>query len=231
MRESLERRWEFWRRVLRVAGPRGMDAVAGGRHPVVILIVGLLGYFVGANLTGPGSLLSVGIMVVTLVGAIGEASYLEWTRWAPHQPPNLLVERRDWPARTGQYAGVIVTNDDVDGLFRASIVVVKGRGDRLRWGPSDMWPHRLGWGDSNAPERHLVRGEREIIRIVQFAGSDNGGGQERYYAFKGPETTRTLPLRTPDGEEQRDIEVVIQYVRVDPVSSHVTKSEQISYPR
>lgn len=193
---------------------------------MVILIVGLLGYVVGANLTGPGSALSIAIVGLTLLAAVGEAAFLEWTKWAPHEPPALLVERQDWPG----YAGVIVTNNDVQGRFRASIIEVSGPNGSLRWGPNDLWPLQLAWGDAKAPERHLIRGEREAIRLVQFAGSDNGGGQERYFAFPGAAGMRILPLVAPDGTEQRDLEVAIQYVRISP-PSEIVRTERISYPR
>ena len=234
---AIRRRTTYWSRVAGAIFPR-VVATASGSTPALALA----GVAVVSTVTGlvvqPNSPIWVVVAVASIALAIAEASFHEWDRWAPSRPPRLHIERQDWEG----YAGVLVRNDDIDGTFRARVIDVRGPdGNHLRWGPSEIWPLALGWGDQLAPEVHLVRGETAKIHIVGFkdrslfVGTVDGRTvtpPKFEYRFIGPnETGHTLPMLTPDGSKQDAIEVVIEYVRSAPEPSRLVQSERIEFPR
>ena len=120
--------------------------------------------------------------------------------------------------------GFRVTNNDVPGTLRAKIVDVRGPNGILAHGPNDMWPWAVAWGDDHATERHLSRGEAERIRLVEFID----GGALQWFQFVGPDVAHELRAYGL-GSDQRDIEIRLQFVRIEPEPATLEHLERISW--
>lgn len=220
MQEQFLRRLAFWAGVLRTVGPRAASVAVGNRSPIIVLLFGALSTAASAGLFGVDSIAWKLAGVLTLLLTIGEAVYHEWDRWAPHAPPGLLIERSDWSG----YMGFRVTNNDVPGTLRAKVVDVRGPNGILANGPDDMWPWAVAWGDDRAPERHLSRGEAERIRLVEFFD----GGALKWFRFVGPDVAHDLRAHG-FGSDQRDIEIRLQFVRIEPEPANLEHVERITW--
>jgi hypothetical protein len=174
-----------------------------------------------------------------LLFAIGEAMYQEWNRWAPHDPPELLVEPWDWQGLYG--LTLRVTNQDVDGRFRAYVTgITAPRGGPLDFPAEHPFPWTLVWTDNQAVECSLVRGESAIIPLVRFDhqaavqlvnGHRRQTGNPYPFLFPGPKGDQPVWAFLETTRPQSQLEVHVQIVRSDPQSGLLEKTLTVEFPR
>jgi hypothetical protein len=168
-----------------------------------------------------GILAAAIVGVVVLVLALGEASYQEWNRWASHKPPDLTIKPHFWP--TGGLT-LYITNDDVDGIFRALVTDITAAASPLQRPPDDAFPWTLVWGDQQTADYRLIRGETAHIPVV---GADPS---TRKWLFAGPKGPHDMWAVLENGEPQTNIVVHFRIIRLEPASGIKEISVPVSFP-
>jgi hypothetical protein len=209
------RRREFWWQAV-----KQLPAVYGTAQTVLAAVAAVsvvtgVGYVAGLVTAA-----SVGVLVLLLM--LGEASYQEWDRWAPHDPPRLTITPYLWPA--GGFS-VQITNDDVDAVLRASVTGVTGS-DRPLMQPSDHpFPWTLVWGDQQTEDYRLIRHETAQVPVVGV------NPLTQTWLFAGPKGPHEMQAELETGEQQTDISVQLRITRLEPASGFVERRFPVSFPR
>jgi hypothetical protein len=157
--------------------------------------------------------------IATLLLTAAEGAYREWDRWAPHDTPQVDIERSDW---TGS-VGITITNRDPADTFKLTVTDVTGPQGRLRWGPDDLWPWPMSVGQDSG-ERRIERGES--VRVLLLVFNPNA---PRSFDFRGVARNYRLPAFTPAGDAlQTDIAVHIRLFRVG-AGGWIDHTERLSW--
>jgi hypothetical protein len=211
---GIRRRFRFWRGVVIGIAPKALNAILGHFSPAATLLLGAVATVVSYSTFGL-SLVTGVFALATILATIAEAVYHEWDRWAPHDPPNVTIERWDWPG----HAGVKITNRDPGGVFKMKLMGLSGPKQVLAYGPIEQpWPWDVIMQPGDLTVR-LERGEPHSVPLVYFESDP------QRFEFR---VSRHV-IRVPAESNQEDIAIALRLYRIHPDPSALDFEERISW--
>jgi hypothetical protein len=215
---------EFLRRILQTAMPKAVDAATGTMPPALTFALGAVGTTLGLYVLGPSSPWPFWIGLATVLLVAGEAAYLEWDRWAPHDPLRAELDLSGEP----QIVALVVKNRDVPGYLRLSIT-------DARCGDTDVGnglPWLMVWDTGNT-ERHVLRGESARIVLVRLdpnAVREIASEKAHRPAFTFSRTGMQASVSGPDRPGRLSVLLTFSLFRVEPPTRGIDRSVLITFP-